>query len=304
MCLPGEVSAPSHPPSQRAGLTHDQGDIGDLLLGWEQLHTYQAAADNAAMLIPWKRNSGKVLQVKGVQPLLRGQTRAAAALQQIPSPPVPLNSTRASWVGKATWHSGSPGSRDGGATLNTGFNTSSAGWSLLPDFSPYSTSNIVPVTRAANPAWMNGRHRHGAAHGCPAKAGVSGHCHVPVMLPFPARLTSCQGRAINHPWSGARGCGERLEAPAAVRQGTQGSSRAKPCLTNTAQRSQFRRKCGCAKSLCSRAARPRATTTPRYQNSLGKGGRAAHRAVSQAATSSQASEVLRKIIKKQRMWNR
>lgn len=86
MSLPGEVSAPSHPPCQQAALTHDRGDTGDLLLGWEQLHTYQAAAGNAAMLIPWKRSFGKALQVKGVQPLLRGQVRAAAALQPALSP--------------------------------------------------------------------------------------------------------------------------------------------------------------------------------------------------------------------------
>lgn len=173
MSLPGEVSAPSHPPSQRAGLIHDQGDIGDLLLGWEQLHTYQAAAGNAAMLIPWKRNSGKVLQVKGVQPLLRGQVRAAAALQQSPSPLCPPEQHQSQLGGKS--HMAQGVSRE-------------QGWSLLPDFSPYSTSNIVPVTRAANPAWMNGGHQHSAAQGCPAKAGASRHCHVPVMLPFPAWL--------------------------------------------------------------------------------------------------------------------
>lgn len=155
MSLPGEVSAPSHPPRQRAGLTHDQGDTGDLLLGWEQLHTYQAAAGNAAMLIPWKRNSGKVLQVQGVQPLLRGQVRAAAALQQIPSPLCPPQQLQSQLDGKspvAQWVSREQG---WSATLNTGFNSSSAGCSLLPDFS---TSNIIPVTGAANPAWMNGGH--------------------------------------------------------------------------------------------------------------------------------------------------
>lgn len=155
MSLPGEVSAPSHPPSQRAGLTHDQGDIGDLLLGWEQLHTYQAAAGNAAMLIPWKKNSGKVLQVKGVQPLLRGQVRAAAALQKISNllcPPQQLQSQLGGKSHVAQWVSREQG---WSATLNTGLNTSSAGCPLLPDFS---TSNVVPVTRAANPAWMNRGH--------------------------------------------------------------------------------------------------------------------------------------------------
>lgn len=76
------------------------------------------------------------------------------------------------------------------AILNTRFNTSSAGCSLLPDFSPYSTITIVPVSRAASPAWMSRGHRQCCPR-LPSQGGVSRHCHVPVMLPFPAQLGLC-----------------------------------------------------------------------------------------------------------------
>lgn len=74
----GEASAPSSP-SQRAGLTHDRGDIGDLLLGGDSL----AHSRLQLVVLPCEPPGIGTLAKSG---RFRGLSCSLGALQQVPGP--------------------------------------------------------------------------------------------------------------------------------------------------------------------------------------------------------------------------
>lgn len=146
----------------------------------------------------------------------RGLSCSLGALQQVPGP---LDAPRqhqgqlggkshvVQWISREQrlgWHVLGPHV----PTLNTKFLTSSSDWHQLPDFSPQGTSNTVPpahgATKPSNPAWLSSGHQHTALPSdCGDEQAVPCPCHATIQCPAEA---SCQGRAINHPWRGARGC--------------------------------------------------------------------------------------------------